>query len=627
MLYKDYCEIIEKIEKTTKRLEKTDYFVELIKKLDEEKEKSRLSNSPSNSAEILAILCKLSIGRVFAEYENKELGIGYNLLVEAFKSVGISEKDMYAKIKETGDLGHSVELLKSEIKQVTLFQTKLTVEEVYNSLKKLSAIEGASSQKKKIRTISNLLISANALETRYLARLILEDMRIGMNISTILSAFSIYFEIPKPDLEKTYAVTNDIGKIGERLLSYDGNYYENFKKDKELHLNLFRPIKPMLAQLTPSINDAIIEMGVPQFETKYDGARVQIHKDGEDVKIYSRRLEDITNSIPEIVDEVKKIDCNQLIVEGECVAIDENGKPRPFQDILRRFRRKYDIEKMTSEIKLRVFLFDVIYMNGESISDSLHLRREKLEKILNKKNNFDIDENGQVIVPQTDDVLNLSTKLVTDDAKKAQKFFDWCLSIGHEGVMIKNQDALYTAGSRVKTMYKFKPTLDNLDVVVTRAIFGRGKRKDWYGSYEIAVRGNGVNEINEIGGIGGIEEIGELGESSSSLSSFADSDLENSNLYVIGHVGSGLTEENLEELTRKVNEIKEADLDGEVIVEPKIVFEVSYEEIQASEKYEIGYALRFPRVINIRYDKGIDDINTVEDVKRIYAIQKNRKNK
>ncbi|MCS3901173.1 ATP-dependent DNA ligase [Methanococcus voltae] len=595
MLFKDYCEIIEKIEKTTKRLEKTDYFVELIKKLDSEKKNLEKSKNVDNPAEILNILCKISIGRVFAEYENKELGIGYNLLVEAFKSVGISEKDIYAKVKETGDLGQSVELLKSEVKQITLFQTKLTIKEVYSSLKKLSSIEGTSSQKKKIRTISNLLISANALETRYLARLILEDMRIGMNISTILGAFSIYFGIPKPELEKTYAVSNDIGKIGERLLSYDGNYYENFKKDSELHLKLFRPIKPMLAQLTPSISDAIIEMGIPQFETKYDGARVQIHKNGDNVKIYSRRLEDITNSIPEIVEEVKKIDCNQFIVEGECVAIDENGKPRPFQDILRRFRRKYDIEKMTSEIKLRVFLFDVIYKDGESISDSLQVRRQKLESMLNIENNFNIDENGEIIVSPINDVINLSTKLITNDVKKAQKFFDWCLSIGHEGVMIKNQDATYTAGSRVKTMYKFKPTLDNLDVVITRAKFGMGKRKDWYGSYEIAVRGNGESEDN--------------------------------NLYVIGHVGSGLTEENLEELTKKINEIKEADLGDEVIVEPKIVFEVSYEEIQASEKYEIGYALRFPRVINIRYDKNIDDINTVEDVKRIYEIQKNRKNK
>jgi DNA ligase-1 len=179
--------------------------------------------------------------------------------------------------------------------------------------------------------------------------------------------------------------------------------------------------------------------------------------------------------------------------------------------------------------------------------------------------------------------------LVTNDANEAREFYNWSLSIGHEGVMIKNLKAPYTPGSRVRTMYKFKPTLESLDVVITKAKRGMGKRKDWYGSFEICVRD------------------------------------EEGNLYPIGHVGTGLTEADLEMLKEEIDKIVIRDLGEEVEVEPKIVIEVAYEEIQKSDKYPCGYALRFPRVVRFRFDKGVNDINTVEDVERIYEIQRGRK--
>nr|A9AAX4.1 RecName: Full=DNA ligase; AltName: Full=Polydeoxyribonucleotide synthase [ATP] [Methanococcus maripaludis C6] len=573
MLFIDFCKILDKIEKTTKRLEKTDYFVELI---------DFIKNN--GKAENLKQVSQITIGRVFAEFENKEIGIGPNLLIEAVKTTGISEKDLKAEIKKTGDIGIAVENLSSNIKQVSLFSQPLTLEEIYSTLKKLSEIEGNSSQKKKTRIISNLLILSNPVESRYISRLILEDMRIGMNIPTILASFSNYFNVNKEAVEKIYAVTNDIGLIGKKLIS--GSDIEN---DSELKLKVFRPIKPMLAQLTPSIEDAIIETKMPQFETKYDGARVQVHKSNGKVNIYSRRLENITNSVPELVEEINKIDIDNIILEGECVAMDlSSGKPRPFQDILRRFRRKYDIDKVAEKIALRIYFFDVLYYEKGLIDTPLKNRREILEKLFGT-NNWDSELEKIQKEIFSNKMLFSSFKLNSDDPDLAKEFFNWSLSIGHEGIMIKNPDAPYTPGSRVKTMYKVKPTLENLDVVVTRAKIGMGKRKDWYGSYEISVKD--------------------------------DED----NLHVIGNVGSGLTEDDLERLTTIVNEIKIEDLGEEVILEPKIVLEVTYEEIQTSEKYEMGYALRFPRVVQIREDKSINDINTLDDVKKIYEIERNRK--
>ncbi|MBM7409002.1 ATP-dependent DNA ligase [Methanococcus maripaludis] len=573
MLFSDFCKILDKIEKTTKRLEKTDYFVELIDFI-------KNSGKPENLKQV----SQITIGRVFAEFENKEIGIGPNLLLEAVKTTGILEKDLKSKIKETGDIGTAVENLSSNIKQVSLFSQALTLEEVYSTLKKLSEIEGNSSQKKKTRIISNLLILADPVESRYISRLILEDMRIGMNIPTILASFSNYFNVNKESVEKIYAVTNDIGLLGEKLIS--GSDIEN---DPELKLKVFRPIKPMLAQLTPSIEDAMIETKMPQFETKYDGARVQVHKSNGNVKIYSRRLENITNSVPELVEEIKKLDIDNIILEGECVAMDlDSGKPRPFQDILRRFRRKYNIDKMAEKIALRIYFFDVLYYSRGLIDTPLKTRREILEKLFGT-NNWDSELEKIKKEIFSNKMLFSSFKLNSDDPNLVKEFFNWSLSIGHEGIMIKNPDAPYTPGSRVKTMYKVKPTLENLDVVVTRAKIGMGKRKDWYGSYELSVKDN------------------------------------DSNLHVIGNVGSGLTEDDLEKLTKIVNEIKIEDLGEEVILEPKIVLEVTYEEIQTSEKYEMGYALRFPRVVQIREDKSINDINTLDDVKKIYEIERNRK--
>ncbi|WP_456420127.1 ATP-dependent DNA ligase [Methanocaldococcus infernus] len=564
MLWKEVCEIFNKIENTTKRLDKRAYFIKLLEKVKDPEDLKRI--------------CYIAIGRVFPEYDERELGVGEKLLINAIISSGINKDKLYEKIKETGDIGLAAEKAKEEGKVKTLLFSPLTVKEVFETLRKVAETEGEGSQKKKLRLISSLFLRASPIERRYLARLILGDMRIGMNIPTVLEALSIYFNVPKEKLEKIYAVTNDIGLLAEKLM-------KNELDDKELNIKLFRPIKPMLAQLAPSIEEAIIEMGHPQFETKYDGARIQIHKKGDKVKIYSRKLEDVTHALPEIVNEIKKFK-HDLIVEGECVAIEE-GRPRPFQDILRRFRRKHDIGKAMKKINLRAYLFDLLYKDGESYIDKpFKERRKALEELVGYENDWRKESERIERKLKENKKINISYKLVTNDPREAKEFYKWSLSIGHEGVMIKNLNAPYTPGSRVRTMYKFKPTLENLDVVITKAKRGMGKRKDWYGSFEICVK---------------------------------DKD---GNLQPIGYVGTGLTEEDLQMLKEMIDKIVVKDLGDEVIVKPEIVVEVAYEEIQKSDKYPCGYALRFPRIVRFRFDKSIEDINTLEDVERIYKLQR-----
>ncbi len=309
MLWKDVCEVFRDIENTSKRLEKRAYFIKLIEKI--------------KNPEDLKNICYISIGRVFPEYDNRELGVGEKLLINAIVGSGINKDELLKMINKTGDIGLAVEEIKKKQKSKiqSLFYQPLTVNNIINTLRRVAEIEGEGSIKKKQRLISSLFINASPLESRYLVRLILGDMRIGMNVPTILEALSIYYKVPKEKLEKIYSYINDIGLLAESLAK--GNI-------DELNLELFRPIKPMLAQLCPSIEEALLEMGTAQFETKYDGARLQIHKGDGKVKIYSRNLEDITNAFPELVDEFKKFK-NNIIVEGECVAIGEDGKPKPFQ--------------------------------------------------------------------------------------------------------------------------------------------------------------------------------------------------------------------------------------------------------------------------------------------------------
>jgi DNA ligase-1 len=264
---------------------------------------------------------------------------------------------------------------------------------------------------------------------------------------------------------------------------------------------------------------------------------------------------------------------NECIVEGEAVAIDpKTNRPLAFQQLSRRIKRKYDIEEIQKQIPVEVNLFDIMMLEGKSLVEThFEERRKKLEEITqDAKGNFQI-----------------AKQIVTKNAKEAEKLYEKALKMGHEGVMAKNLKSPYTPGSRVKHMEKIKPEMETLDLAIIGAIWGEGRRKKWMGSFILGVRDTDRGEFVEV-----------------------------------GKVATGLTDANLEELTKLLKPNITEEHIKELVITPKIVVEVGYEEIQRSPTYESGFALRFPRVKTIRTDKGVEDADTIDKVERLYQMQK-----
>jgi DNA ligase-1 len=299
-----------------------------------------------------------------------------------------------------------------------------------------------------------------------------------------------------------------------------------------------------------------------------------IHKDGESIKLFSRRLDDVTNQFPEIVKWSKEhVKAKSCIIEGEVLAIDKKTeKPVAFQQLSRRIQRKYDIDKMASEIPVQMNLFDIIYLDGESLMQkTLRYRWDTLRGIIKQTKYFCLAEH-----------------IETKDMKKAEDFYNKSLDMGQEGVIVKNLDAHYQPGKRVGFWLKVKPIMEPLDLVITGATWGEGKRAKGLGSLLLATK---------------------------SGSKFLET----------GMLGSGLTDEQLDEVTKKLKPLITEEKGSEVKIKPNLIIEVAYEEIQKSPKYPSGYALRFPRLLRIRDEKGPDDVNTLKDIEKLYAQQRGRK--
>jgi DNA ligase-1 len=330
----------------------------------------------------------------------------------------------------------------------------------------------------------------------------------------------------------------------------------------------------MLAQVTPSLDAAISDIGIVAVEWKFDGARVQIHKDGDNVTLFSRRLENITDSLPDIVEAVKEnVIADRAILDGEAVAIDENGRPRAFQEILKRFRRKYDVQSTARDIPLTLNLFDIIFLNGEELLDlPLVQRRARLAECV-----------------RSSDKIRVDTQYLTDDPRKILEIYNDALKAGHEGVMIKNPESAYSPGKRGKNWLKKKPVMETLDLVVIGAQWGYGRRTSFLGSYALACH-----------------------------------DPDTGLFLPVGRVATGFSDEQLAELTELFADLIVVESGTEVEIKPEVIFEVAFEEIQKSSNYESGYALRFPRLVNVRADKSIEDVETIGRLEEMYLMQRER---
>ncbi|MEM4638234.1 MAG: ATP-dependent DNA ligase, partial [Candidatus Woesearchaeota archaeon] len=537
-------------------------------------------------------------GLVFKKYEDKNIGIASKLIVKALNTAtGIPIEEIEKNWKKTGDLGLSAEELIKKKKQKTLFSEELTVDKVYNTIRKLADIEGIGSVDLKLKTISELLTSAKPIEARYIVRLLLEDLRVGLGEGTIRDAIALaYYEKKekkevlmeniqglfskdseltkiRDKIQEAYDITNDYSEIAKKIMEEGINSLEN------LELNVLKPVKVMLAQKVKNIKDGFEKVGKPcAIEFKYDGFRMIIGKKQDKIIIHTRRLDNVTKQFPEVVEIIKKnVNADSCILDGEAVGYDPKTKKYvPFQNISQRIKRKYDIETMSKEIPIELNIFDILYYNNESILNRPFKERRKiLEKIITKK----------------DLKIKTAEQIITEDEKEVESFYNKSLKAGNEGIMFKALNAPYKPGSRVGYMVKLKPVMETLDLVITAAEWGEGKRAGWLTSFTVSCYDEDTDEYLEIGKFGtGIKEKDEEGTS-------------------------------FEQLTESLKPLIIFEKGREVKLKPKIVVEVQFEEIQKSPSYSSGYALRFPRLIRIRADRRPDESSTIKQIENMYKEQ------
>jgi len=516
-LFKELAELCKSLEATTKRKEKTALISEFLHTLGESEIKS-------------AIL--LIIGSVLPETDNRSLDVGWRTISRIMERKG----------------------------QTTLFRRDLTINDVYDTLIEVADSEGPGSRKNKVRLIERLFSDADPVEAEILVRIIFREMRIGVNEGMMMEALAEAVGVPGDLVRRALMMTGDIGRVAEEavLRGEDGLM--------GLEATLFVPLKPMQAN-TAETPDAVIQEydGKTAFEYKYDGARIQIHGKSGDVRVFSRRLSDVTESLPDIISVVGSFEIERdFILEGEVVAIGSRGKPLPFQDLMRRFGRVKDVEEMVNRIPLRLHLFDVLYLGeGLLIDEPYEARWSELEKL----------------VPQE----YLVKKIVTDNPVEAEEFMEQALTEGHEGLMAKRLDSPYSPGKRGKLWYKLKTT-ESLDVVVVAADWGSGRRRGWLSNYHLGVR-------------------------------------DDDEYLVIGKTIKGLTDEEFRWMTEYLQSIRERETGHTVHVRPELVVEVAFNEIQKSPHYKSGYALRFARVTRIRKDKGAGEADTHQRVHELYEKQ------
>jgi DNA ligase-1 len=548
MLYRELVDIYEKLTSTSSKLEKRDILSDFLLVVPDE---------------ILPFITGLLAGYVFPKWTEKELGIGPKLLLKVVSKItGITEKKVEELVYSSGDFGEGIERAIEQKKQQTFFDANIEITYLMDLFEKVSSYSGKGSQDKKIKYLSKLFSAASPIEARYLSRIILEQMRTGAAEGIILDAISKFSDIPRKDVEKAYLLTNDLGLIA--LYSRRG-----IVELSKLNVTVGRPLKPMLAQIAGSIDLALKDIDEPEMEVKYDGARIQVHKSGEIIKIFSRRLENITDAIPEIFSELKvTLLPEDIICEGEVVAY-KDGKIAPFQYVLRRLRRKYQISELSEKIPLRLFLFDCLLVDDRSLIDlTLKERRNILTSSVKES-----------------EIVKIAENIVSKDPLVVKDFYNKAVKDGHEGIMIKDNLSQYQPGARGKKWLKIKKTMETLDLVIIGAEWGEGRRKEWLSSLLLGIR----------------DDEGKF--------------------LPIGKVATGLSDDLFTEITEQLTPLIMEEKGKIVTLVPKIVVEVLYDEIQYSPKYESGFALRFPRVLRVRDDKDAYDADTISRAYELYESQ------
>ena len=580
MDYAVIADAYEKIEATTKRLEMTDLLVDLLKKTPKD---------------IISRVVYLTQGKIYPDFVGLEIGVAEKLAIKALaRASGRRHSEIEADLQKSGDIGETAQNILAKKQQSTFFQKTLTAERVYEMLDKMAKTSGSGAVSSKMALLAGLLSDASPKEAKYILRTVTGNLRLGIADMTVLDALAIAYGGGKEArdlIERAYNISSDLGSVASVVAEKGLDGIRKFK------VVVFEPIRPMLAERLASPEEILEKLGGKCVaEYKYDGERVQAHKNGMEVVLYSRRLENISSQYPDAVELVKEqVKAEKAILEAECVAVDvETGELLPFQELMHR-RRKYGVEEAMAQYPVSLFMFDALYVDGEDLTlEDYSLRRHKLEKAIRES-----------------DRVKAAKQIQTDSVKELEAFFEAAIEDGCEGLMCKSvaKDSVYQAGARgwlwikYKRDYKSEMT-DTVDLVVVGAFHGRGKRAGTYGALLLAA----YNKEADV-----FETVTKLG------TGFSDEDLRKLPELLRSHV-----------VPRKHSRVQST-LEADVWFEPKVVLEVLGAEITLSPIHVCamdsirkgsGLAIRFPRFTgNYRTDKAAEDATTSAEIVEMYRNQ------
>ncbi len=545
MKFSELAKLFETLEKTKSYNEMRTILSKFFKK------------TPKNELEQTVYL---TLGRISSQYAGIKLGMAAKMVLRA---IGKKATSQYKKL---GDIGKTAE-------QHSQGKGKLNVKQVYDTLHKIATTSGTGSQEKKVDLLKGLFSKATPIEARYIARLVIGDLRLGIGDKAVLDSLAMAYtgtKTARKELEHAYTMNPDAGAIAKMIAN------KGVKGVKTISMTIGVPIQSMLCQRIKVLDEVKKRTGYPvAVEEKYDGERIQIHKKNKNVKLFSRRLEDITTQYPDVVAEVQKtIKLKECILDSEAMPVDPKGNFLPFQTLMQR-RRKHDIEGYAKKIPVTVFLFDILYDGKPLLKEPYARRYAKLQKAFKQTNK-----------------IKLALHKICNNIACIEEIFNKTIDLGGEGVVIKDLNGTYQAGTRDWNWIKWKPEYvkglrDTYDLVIIGAYHGKGRRAGKYGALLCAIYDSRKDKFE-----------------------------------TICKVGSGLTDKTLTEIKKKLKtvikkparvEIKKI-MTPDVWVAPEFVIEVIGAEITKSPSHTSGYALRFPRFLRWR-DKKPEQATTTKEIK------------
>jgi len=573
LAFSDVAAVFEEIEKRSGRLEMTDVLATLLKRADRRE---------------IGKLVYIIQGILAPPYEGIDLGMGERFALAAIASAsGYPAGEVEKHYKKSGDMGDTAQSLLGKKKQTALSTSEMDVAYVYDAMLKIAKASGTGSQEQKIKYLVEVLNNANPLEARYVVRFVIGSLRLGVGDPTILDALSVAEtgdrSLREP-LERAYNVCADMGLVAETL-------YTKPETITSFHVQPFKPLMPALAERENTPKAIIERLGKCAVEKKYDGFRLQCHKKGDKVELYSRKLEKMTAMFPDLVAEIRKIKAKEIIFEGEALAFDrQKDRYFPFQQTMHR-RRKHGVDAASKEYPLDLFVFDILYLEGKDMTgEKYEDRRAEIERLFK----------GPVLLP--------SGMKMAKTAAELGKQFKEALAKGLEGIIAKDLKAPYTAGKRkfawIKLKRSYGKAVDTIDAVIVGYYLGQGARAEFeFGGLLVAVYNP-----------------------------------ERGRLETVARIGSGFSEDEMKSFKESLEKIKtkqppsmlDYSVEPDFWVEPKYVVEVAFDDITLSPMHTCGlkegkgYALRFPRLVRLREDKTIKEITTTEEVVDMYELQRGR---